>query len=59
MWVLGLALSLLILSPVLPVGEMLQIFTAFDQPAGCTPGLPLAQHSSGFSEPPRFCPAPA
>lgn len=36
---LGLALSLLVLCPVLPVGGMLQLLMAFDQRSGHTPGL--------------------
>lgn len=55
---LGLALPLLVLCPVLPVGGMLQLFTAFEQRAGHAPGLSLAQHSPDFSKPPSFCPAP-
>lgn len=41
-----------VLCPVLPVGETLQLFMAFDRHAGRAPGLSLAQHSPDFSEPP-------
>lgn len=55
---LGLALPLLVLCPVLPVGGMLQLFMAFDQHAGRAPGPSLAQHRPDFPELPSFCPAP-
>jgi len=49
---LGLALPLLVLCPVLLVGGMLQLFMASDQRAGHAPGLSLSQRSPDFSKHP-------